>query len=143
MFVGIDMVKAARWERILEKFPRRAEKIFTAAEIAHCDAKGVHRAESYAALWAVREAAGKAMGIGIFGSAFRDAHVTWTKWGAPILHLEGQFARRAKMLGVTSMAVSISHDDGLSCAVVVMKGGKDGTSDMVFSAFEDEESSKS
>ena len=35
MFVGVDLVKIARWERILEKFPRRAEKIFTEEEIAH------------------------------------------------------------------------------------------------------------
>lgn len=138
MFVGIDVVKASRWERILEKYPKRAEKIFTPAEIAHCDAKGARRAESYAALWAVREAAGKALGIGIFGSAFRDAHVTWAKWGAPVLHLDGQFAKRAGELGVTSMAVSISHDDGMSCAVVVMEGGKRGTGGMIFSAFEDE-----
>ena len=25
MFVGVDLVKISRWERILEKFPRRAE----------------------------------------------------------------------------------------------------------------------
>lgn len=40
MFVGVDLVKIARWERILEKFPRRAEKIFTEEEIAHCEKKG-------------------------------------------------------------------------------------------------------
>ena len=51
MFVGVDLVKISRWERILEKFPRRAEKIFTEEEIAHCEKKGKKRAESYAALW--------------------------------------------------------------------------------------------
>ena len=35
MYVGVDLVKIDRWERILEKFPARAEKIFTAEEIAH------------------------------------------------------------------------------------------------------------
>ena len=39
MFVGVDLVKIARWERILEKFPRRTEKIFTEEEIAHCEKK--------------------------------------------------------------------------------------------------------
>lgn len=61
MFVGVDLVKIARWERILEKFPRRTEKIFTEEEIAHCEKKGKKRAESYAALWGAREAAGKAL----------------------------------------------------------------------------------
>ena len=26
MYIGVDMVKAARWERICEKFPSRLEK---------------------------------------------------------------------------------------------------------------------
>ena len=73
MYVGVDLVKIERWERILEKFPARAEKIFTAEEIAHCEKKGKKWAESYAALWGAREAAGKALGIGIFGSAWQDA----------------------------------------------------------------------
>ena len=49
LFVGVDLVKIERWERILEKFPARAEKIFTPDEIAHCEKKGKKRAESYAA----------------------------------------------------------------------------------------------
>lgn len=127
MRVGLDLVKVDRWERILSRFPRRAASIFTEEEIAHCEGKGVHRAESYAALWAVREAAGKALGIGIFGSAWQDAHLTWTKWGAPVLHLSGTFARRAEELGVTGMSVSISHEGGMAAAVVVMQGGNDDT----------------
>ena len=34
MYVGVDMVKAARWERICEKFPSRLEKMFTEEERA-------------------------------------------------------------------------------------------------------------
>ncbi len=100
MFVGVDMVKIARWEKILEKYPKRIEKIFTEEEIAHCEKKGKKRAESYAALWGAREAAGKALGIGIFGSAWQDAYVTWGEYGAPVLHLQGTFAKRAEALGV-------------------------------------------
>ena len=124
LFVGVDLVKIERWERILEKFPARAEKIFTPDEIAHCEKKGKKRAESYAALWGAREAAGKALGIGIFGSAWQDAYVTWSKWGAPELHLKGTFEKRARELGVTEMSISISHEDHMSIAVVVMAGGK-------------------
>jgi len=124
MFVGVDLVKESRWERIVEKFPARLEKMFTEAERAHCEAKGKNRAESYAALWAAREAAGKALGIGILGSGFGDAFLTWTKWGQPILHLTGQFEKRAAELGVTDMSVSISHEDGMSIAVVVMEAKK-------------------
>jgi len=121
MLVGVDLVKESRWERIVEKFPARLEKMFTETERAHCDAKGKNCAESYAALWAAREAAGKALGIGILGSGFGDAFLTWTKWGQPILHLTGQFEKCAAELGVTDMSVSISHENGMSIAVVVME----------------------
>lgn len=127
MYVGVDLVKIDRWERILEKFPARAEKIFTAEEIAHCEKKGKKRAESYAALWGAREAAGKALGIGIFGSAWQDAFVTWTKWGAPVLHLQGTFQKRAEHLGITDMSISISHEEHMAIAVVVMAGGRNDT----------------
>mgnify|MGYP003621516853 FL=1 len=123
MFVGVDLVKIARWERILEKFPRRTEKIFTEEEIAHCEKKGKKRAESYAALWGAREAAGKALGIGIFGSAWRDAYVTWGEWGQPMLHLAGTFAKRAEELGITEMSISISHEEEMAITVVVVAGG--------------------
>ena len=83
--------------------------------------KGKNKAYSYAALWAVREAAGKALGIGILGSGFGDAYLSWTKWGAPVLHLQGNFEKRAEKLGITDMSVSISHEDGMSIAVVVME----------------------
>ena len=123
MFVGVDLVKIARWERILEKFPRRTEKIFTEEEIAHCEKKGKKRAESYAALGGAREAAGKALGIGIFGSAWQDAYVTWGEWGQPMLHLAGTFAKRAEELGITEMSISISHEEEMAITVVVMAGG--------------------
>lgn len=96
MYVGVDMVKAARWERICEKFPSRLEKMFTEEERAHCESKGKNKAYSYAALWAAREAAGKALGIGILGSGFGDAYLSWTKWGAPVLHLQGNFENGRK-----------------------------------------------
>lgn len=91
MYVGVDMVKAARWERICEKFPSRLEKMFTEEERAHCESKGKNKAYSYAALWAAREAAGKALGIGIFGSGFGDAYLSWTKWGGACSPLAGEF----------------------------------------------------
>ena len=106
---------------ICEKFPGRLEKIFTEEERNHCNTKGKRSADSYAALWAVREAAGKALGTGILGSGFGDAYLTWTKWGMPQLHLQGKLRERAEMLGITDIAVSISHEDGMAAAVVVME----------------------
>lgn len=121
MYIGLDLVKVTRWQRICEKFPGRLEKIFTEEERNHCNTKGKRSADSYAALWAVREAAGKALGTGILGSGFGDAYLTWTEWGMPQLHLQGKLQERAEMLGITDIAVSISHEDGMAAAVVVME----------------------
>ena len=121
MYIGLDLVEVTRWQRICEKFPGRLEKIFTEEERNHCNTKGKRSADSYAALWAVREAAGKALGTGILGSGFGDAYLTWTKWGMPQLHLQGKLRERAEMLGITDIAVSISHEDGMAAAVVVME----------------------
>ncbi len=44
MYVGVDLVKAERWERICEKFPSRLEKMFTEEERAHCEVKGKNKA---------------------------------------------------------------------------------------------------
>lgn len=41
--------------------------------------------------------------------------------GAPVLHLQGNFEKRAEKLEITDMSVSISHEDGMSIAVVVME----------------------
>ena len=65
--------------------------------------------------------AGKALGIGILGSGFGNAYLSWTKWGAPVLHLQGNFEKQAEKLGITDISVSISHEDGMSIAVVVME----------------------
>ena len=53
--------------------------------------------------------------------------MTWTKWGAPILHIQGTFQKRAEELGIRDMSISISHEDNMAIAVVVMAGGSDDT----------------
>ena len=37
--------------------------------------------------------------------------------------LKGNFKKRANELGITDMAVSITHEDGMAAAVVIMTGG--------------------
>lgn len=122
MLIGIDLAKAERWKSLMKKYPKRIEKIFTKGELKHCRNKGSKMAESLAALWAVREAAGKALGIGFISSGWRDAYVSWTDFGAPLLHLQGNFKNRAIALGVQDMAVSITHEDSMAAAVVIMTG---------------------
>ena len=63
--LGMDVVEVARIQRILDGPPARAERFlarcFTAAERAYCDG-GRDRAPRYAARFAAKEAASKALG---------------------------------------------------------------------------------
>lgn len=120
MYIGVDLVKIERWEKIINKYPERIKKIFTKEEIEHCEKKGRKKAQSYAALWGAREATGKALQIGLKGATWQDAYVTWTELGAPKLHIKGEFKKRAEELGIKTMSMSISHEDNLSITVVVL-----------------------
>ena len=121
MYVGVDMTKVDRWQKMVDEHPKRLERIFTEEEMAHCEKKGKKKAESYAGLWAAREAVSKALHTGFSGASWKDAHVTWGEWGEPILHLEGMFLERAKVMGIREWSISISHEENMAIAVVVMK----------------------
>lgn len=120
MYVGVDMTHINRWQKLVDEHPHRLMRIFTEAEMAHCEKKGKKKAESYAGLWAVREAASKALRTGFSNASWKDAHVTWGKWGEPILHLEGTFLERAQKLGIREISISISHEEPMAIAMVVM-----------------------
>lgn len=121
MYTGVDLVEIGRWQQLLTRYPSQAEKLFTAEEIEHCEKRGKKKAESYAGLWAAREAASKALGTGFSGASFQDAHVTWGSYGEPILHLQGKFLERAEALGIKEWSLSISHESTMAIAFVVMQ----------------------
>lgn len=120
MRVGLDISAVGRWEKILCDRPDLLTRVFTEEEIAHANKKGMGKAASYAALWAAREAAGKALGTGFAGASWKDAFVSFDDSGAPHLHLSGLFQERAESLGVHDMALSISHETEWAAAVVIM-----------------------
>ena len=61
---GIDMIEMARIEEVFaRRGPRFRDRVFTAAEIAYCESRTA-KMESYAARFAAKEAAMKALGVG-------------------------------------------------------------------------------
>jgi holo-[acyl-carrier protein] synthase len=95
-------------ERALERHPTLRRRVFTAEEIAYCDAKA-RPAESYAGRFAAREAVIKALG-GYRGKGWQDISVTRAGSGAPAIRLEGNAKRRADELGVGRVLVSFAHE---------------------------------
>jgi holo-[acyl-carrier protein] synthase len=119
---GIDVVEVARIRRQIEgvsgeRSRRFLARCFTAGEQAYCDARR-DRATHYAARFAAKEAAMKALGAPE-GIRFTDVEVVRGQ-GAPSLRLSGAAARAAEALGVASSLLSLTHDAGVAAAGVVL-----------------------
>src|SRR6266404_4884695 len=59
--IGIDIIEVRRVRETIERTPRFAERVFTEAERAYCESRGVVAAQHYAARFAAKEAALKAL----------------------------------------------------------------------------------
>ena len=118
--IGIDVIQNERIRDSLTKFGDRfINRIYTENEIAYCGKcadPGIH----YAARFAAKEAAFKALGTGwAAGVKWKDVEVIRLPSGKPELHLHGEALERAKSIGAERFHVSLTHDQLVSCAVVV------------------------
>ena len=121
--LGMDVVEIARIARILAGDPGRADRFlarcFTAAERGYCDARQ-DRAGRYAARFAAKEAAVKALGAPP-GLSWTDVEVERGE-GAPALRLHGAAREAAERLGVARVLVTLTHDAGVAAAAVILEG---------------------
>ncbi len=120
--IGLDATEIPRVAGTIARFGDRfLARIFTAGEIAYCQAHR-HAAQHFAARFAVKEAAMKALGTGhSHGVAWTDVEVVRTG-GPPQLRLHGAAARRFETLGGRSSVVTITHTDTLAMAQVILMG---------------------
>ena len=118
--LGIDVIQNERIRESLKRFgPRFLNRIYTETEIGYCN-KCVDPDIHFAARFAAKEAAFKALGTGwAAGVKWKDIEVKRLASGQPELHLYGEALERAKSLGATRFYVSLTHDQLVSCAVVV------------------------
>lgn len=119
--IGTDLIEIERVEASIGRFGQRfLERIFTAGEIAYCQRKKRHAAESFAARFAAKEAAAKALGTGISrGIGWMEIEVRREAGERPTLNLSGRAAERAQAMGVKRLHLTLSHSQTLSIAVVV------------------------
>jgi holo-[acyl-carrier protein] synthase len=117
---GVDIVETVRIEQALKRHGERfSKRVYTPAEVAYCE-KFKNRAERYAARFAAKEAAFKALGTGWRdGVRWLDVEVTHLPSGKPELVLRGRAEELARKLGVTRAEVSISHADRYVVAQVI------------------------
>jgi holo-[acyl-carrier protein] synthase len=113
---GVDLIEIERVAGVLERHGERfLRRVFTPGEIAYC--RG--RAPNLAARFAAKEAVMKSLGTGFRGVGWRDVEVVRAPSGAPSPRLHGRALRRAERLGVTEIAISLSHSRGFAVAFAV------------------------
>ena len=110
---GIDVIEVARIERALtnpitgERFRNR---VFTAGEISYCESRGRGRYQSYAARFAAKEAAMKAMGTGWNRNVgWSEIEVVRERGKAPTIALHGKSAAFAGRKKIAHFHLSITH----------------------------------
>ena len=118
--IGTDIVEIARIADLLEKHGDIfKKKIFTSNEIED-GVKRKNRPNFFAGRWAAKEAFSKAIGTG-FGAdcSWLDIEIVSNDLGKPEITLKGKAAETAEKLGVSSIHLSISHEESYACAMVV------------------------
>lgn len=114
--VGIDAVEIPRIRRTYARFGERfLSRVYTERERARYR----NRVSELAARFAAKEAVSKALGTGLPGMNWRDVEIMPDPRGKPLVALSGRAAERAKVLGLTNFAVSLTHTDDLALAFVV------------------------
>ncbi len=116
---GIDLVEVERIEGAIARFGERfLKRVFTAGELEY----GRGRPLELAARFAAKEAASKALGIGVQhheGVCWREIEVVSDERGKPSLKLTGRAAQRAEEIGLRTFALSLSHTHQYAIAMVV------------------------
>ena len=120
--LGLDIAEIDRIEAAIVRHGAPfIERLFTPAEAAYCESHK-NRYERYAARFAAKEAAMKALGTGWRrGVRWRDIEVTREASGKPTLRLEGVAKQFADRLGVKHISMTITHSGNLALAQVIFE----------------------
>jgi holo-[acyl-carrier protein] synthase len=120
---GIDIAEVPRIRQSIERFGDRfLQRIYSPGEIRYCDSKA-NRMERYAARFAAKEAAMKALGTGwSHGVRWRDCEVVRMPGGRPSIMFHGKAGEIAERMGVKNAALSLSHTAEQAIAQVILEG---------------------
>ncbi|HTF44018.1 MAG TPA: holo-[acyl-carrier-protein] synthase [Terriglobales bacterium] len=119
---GIDIAEVPRIAEAIARFGERfLRRVYTEGEIRYCDSKA-NRVERYAARFAAKEAAMKALGTGWnHGVRWRDVEVTRLPGGRPTMTFHGKAGEFAARLGAVHVALSLSHTAEQAIAQVILE----------------------
>ena len=118
--VGLDATEIERVANMIERYGDRfLRRVFTEGEIAYCAAKRDF-ASSYAARFAAKEAAMKALGTGHSQGVYWTGIEVVRRHGPPQLRFHGGAHDRFRALGASDAIVTLTHSRDLAIAHVLL-----------------------
>lgn len=118
--IGIDLVSISRIQKSCERFGDSFLNRFLSIQeqsLCYKDNQGLNF-QRIASFWAIKEAVSKALGVGIGSElGFLDILISKDSKGAPKVTLS---EKKLQSFGVKHIAVSVTHDEGLAIASVLI-----------------------
>jgi holo-[acyl-carrier protein] synthase len=117
---GLDATEISRIADTIERYGDRfVRRVYTEGEIAYCRARR-DAASSFAARFAAKEAAMKALGTGHSRGVFWTGIEVVRRGGPPQLRFHGGAAVRFESMGATGALLTITHSRELAIAHVLL-----------------------
>lgn len=123
--VGIDAVDLERFARVLGRRSSMAGRLFTTGELAYARTAS-DPVPRLATRFAAKEAAMKALGVGLGAFPFHDVEVVRVGLDAPWLALSGAAEALALRSGVDRWHLSLTHTHQVAVALVVAEASGEG-----------------
>ena len=119
---GIDVIDIGRVEELLARDNDFLLGWFTSRELSALEGRST-QPRVVAGRVAAKEAVAKALGTGFSGDvSWQDIEIFVTEAGAPTAELSKGALALARSMGVTKLAVSISHERTVAVASVISVG---------------------
>ncbi|MBI1956516.1 MAG: holo-ACP synthase [Acidobacteria bacterium] len=121
--LGVDITEVPRLREAIERYGERfLRRVFTPAEVVYCQ-RHKDCYDRFAARFAAKEAAMKALGTGWRGGVtWRQIEVVNLPSGKPCLRLAGKALEIFRSLGGTNLVLSLTHTADYALAEVIIEG---------------------
>jgi len=119
--LGVDVASIDRMKLAVGRSGQAfLDRVYTDQEQAYCATSEIPE-QRYAACWAAKEAAVKALGTGFrYEISFKDIELNQNSEGKPMLMVKGRFKTLMEEKGVNDIKVSLSHDQACAVATVII-----------------------
>jgi len=118
--LGLDATEIHRVAEAIERYGERfVRRVFTDGEVAYCRRKR-DASSSFAARFAAKEAAMKALGTGMSQGVYWTGIEVVRRHGPPQLRFHGGALARFEAMGATGSLLTLTHSRDLAIAHVML-----------------------